>query len=84
MRTRAKKTKDGYVLNGSKMWITNSPIADIAIVWAKAVTAGTHPLHCAVGGGAVLVVVALLSNAIFDRPLSVDRVARDCERVVRR
>jgi glutaryl-CoA dehydrogenase len=36
MRTRAKKTKDGYVLNGSKMWITNSPIADIAIVWAKA------------------------------------------------
>ena len=36
MRTRAKKTKDGYVLNGAKMWITNSPIADIAIVWAKA------------------------------------------------
>ena len=36
MRTRAKKTKDGYVLNGSKMWITNSPIADVAIVWAKA------------------------------------------------
>jgi glutaryl-CoA dehydrogenase len=36
MRTRARKTKDGYVLTGSKMWITNSPIADIAIVWAKA------------------------------------------------
>jgi glutaryl-CoA dehydrogenase len=36
MRTRAKKTKDGNVLNGSKMWITNSPIADFAIVWAKA------------------------------------------------
>src|SRR5688572_19464689 len=35
LRTRARKTKDGYVLNGSKMWITNSPIADIAIVWAK-------------------------------------------------
>ena len=42
-----------------------------AIVWAKAVTAGTHPLRRAVGGGAVLVVVALLSDAIFDRPLSV-------------
>ena len=35
MATRAKRTADGYVLNGSKMWITNSPIADIAIVWAK-------------------------------------------------
>jgi glutaryl-CoA dehydrogenase len=35
MKTRAKKVQGGYVLNGSKMWITNSPIADIAIVWAK-------------------------------------------------
>ena len=35
MRTRAKKVDGGYVLSGSKMWITNSPIADIAVVWAK-------------------------------------------------
>ncbi len=35
MKTTAKKSGKGYVLNGSKMWITNSPIADIAIVWAK-------------------------------------------------
>jgi len=35
MLTRAKKTKGGYVLNGSKMWITNGTIADIAVVWAK-------------------------------------------------
>jgi len=35
MITTAKKVKDGYILNGSKMWITNSPIADIFIVWAK-------------------------------------------------
>ncbi|MAD76606.1 MAG: acyl-CoA dehydrogenase [Rheinheimera sp.] len=35
MRTVAKKTADGYVLNGSKMWITNSPIADVFVVWAK-------------------------------------------------
>ncbi len=35
MTTRAKKISGGYVLNGAKMWITNSPIADIAIVWAK-------------------------------------------------
>jgi len=35
MRTRAEKVADGYKLNGAKMWITNSPIADIAVVWAK-------------------------------------------------
>ena len=35
MKTRAKKVDGGYILNGSKMWITNSPIADLAIVWAK-------------------------------------------------
>jgi glutaryl-CoA dehydrogenase len=35
MRTRAEKTADGYRLTGAKMWITNSPIADVFIVWAK-------------------------------------------------
>ena len=35
MRTRAEKVAGGYKLNGSKMWITNSPIADLAVVWAK-------------------------------------------------
>ena len=35
METTAKITKGGYVLNGSKNWITNSPIADVLIVWAK-------------------------------------------------
>jgi glutaryl-CoA dehydrogenase len=35
MLTNAKKADGGYVLNGAKMWITNSPVADIAIVWAK-------------------------------------------------
>jgi len=35
MRTRAKKVDGGYVLSGSKMWITNSPIADVFVVWAK-------------------------------------------------
>lgn len=35
MITNAKKVQDGYVLNGAKMWITNSPVADVAIVWAK-------------------------------------------------
>ena len=35
MRTNAKKVDGGWVLNGAKMWITNAPIADIAIVWAR-------------------------------------------------
>jgi glutaryl-CoA dehydrogenase len=35
MKTQAKKAPGGFVLNGSKTWITNSPNADIAIVWAK-------------------------------------------------
>lgn len=35
MITRAKKVEGGYSLSGSKMWITNSPIADVFVVWAK-------------------------------------------------
>ncbi|MGZ5855336.1 MAG: acyl-CoA dehydrogenase, partial [Xanthobacteraceae bacterium] len=35
MVTRAEKVAGGYKLNGAKMWITNAPIADIAVVWAK-------------------------------------------------
>ncbi len=35
MKTTAKKTDGGYVLNGAKTWISNSPIADVFIVWAK-------------------------------------------------
>lgn len=36
MTTTAIKTEGGWILNGAKMWITNSPIADVAVVWAKA------------------------------------------------
>lgn len=35
MKTRARKAEGGYALTGNKMWITNSPIADVFIVWAK-------------------------------------------------
>jgi glutaryl-CoA dehydrogenase len=35
MKSRAKKADGGFVLSGAKMWITNSPIADVFIVWAK-------------------------------------------------
>lgn len=35
MRSRAERTKDGWLLNGGKMWITNGTLADVAVVWAK-------------------------------------------------
>lgn len=35
MKTRAEKTANGYRLSGSKMWISNAPIADVFVVWAK-------------------------------------------------
>jgi len=35
MKTRAVKKGDAYVLNGTKLWITNGSIADLAVVWAK-------------------------------------------------
>ena len=35
MRTRARKVDGGYLLDGAKMWITNAPVAHLAIVWAK-------------------------------------------------
>jgi glutaryl-CoA dehydrogenase len=35
MKTVARKTADGYALSGSKMWISNAPIADVFVVWAK-------------------------------------------------
>ena len=35
MTTTAKRTANGYVLNGAKMWISNAPIADVFVVWAK-------------------------------------------------
>jgi glutaryl-CoA dehydrogenase len=35
MVTRAKKTGDGYVVSGTKMWISNAPVADVFLIWAK-------------------------------------------------
>jgi len=35
MKTTARKSADGYVLDGAKMWISNAPIADVFVVWAK-------------------------------------------------
>ncbi|MEU4647464.1 acyl-CoA dehydrogenase family protein [Nocardia fluminea] len=41
MRTRARRDGDDWVLNGSKMWITNGSVADVAVVWAYAEEPGT-------------------------------------------
>jgi len=35
MKTRAEKTADGYRISGAKMWISNAPVADVFVVWAK-------------------------------------------------
>lgn len=35
MRSRARRTRDGWVLSGTKTWITNAPVADVFVVWAK-------------------------------------------------
>ena len=42
MESRATKTDGGWILHGTKMWITNSPIADVFIVWAKAYGEGEN------------------------------------------
>jgi glutaryl-CoA dehydrogenase len=43
MQTRARRDGGDWVLNGRKMWITNGPVADVAIVWAQAVATGDEP-----------------------------------------
>ncbi|MXV61768.1 acyl-CoA dehydrogenase [Natronorubrum sp. JWXQ-INN-674] len=45
METHAERDDEGYVLNGSKTWITNSPIADVAIVWARDRSAEDDPVR---------------------------------------
>lgn len=45
MTTRARKDGSEYVLNGTKMWITNSPIADLAVVWAKLDDGGAESIR---------------------------------------
>jgi glutaryl-CoA dehydrogenase len=42
MRTKVEKTADGYRLTGSKMWISNAPIADVFVVWAKSEAHGNE------------------------------------------
>lgn len=42
MKLRADKKEDRYVLNGSKMWITNGPTADVCVVYAKTDTTAGH------------------------------------------
>jgi glutaryl-CoA dehydrogenase len=45
METSAERADEGYVLNGAKTWITNSPIADVAVVWARDSSASDAPVR---------------------------------------
>ncbi|MFC5368166.1 acyl-CoA dehydrogenase family protein [Salinirubrum litoreum] len=45
METTAERDGDGWVLNGSKTWITNAPIADVAVVWAKDASSEGRPVR---------------------------------------
>jgi glutaryl-CoA dehydrogenase len=45
MKTRARQDGTDYILNGSKMWITNAPFADVAVVWAKVDDAGAESIQ---------------------------------------
>jgi glutaryl-CoA dehydrogenase len=45
METQAERSEAGYVLSGSKTWITNSPIADVAVVWARDTSAEDNPVR---------------------------------------
>jgi len=45
MTTRARKDGDGYVLNGTKMWITNAPFCDLCVVWAKVEDGGSESVR---------------------------------------
>jgi len=45
MQTRAKKDGGGWVLNGTKMWITSAPIAHLAVVWAKVEDGGSESIR---------------------------------------
>ena len=45
MRTKARRVDGGYVLDGAKMWITNAPVADVAVVWAKVDDGGPRSIR---------------------------------------
>lgn len=45
MESYAVRDGDGYILNGSKTWITNSPIADVCVIWARDRSAEEHPVR---------------------------------------
>lgn len=45
MQTRARKDGDHYIISGTKMWITNSPFADVAVVWAKVDDGGADTIR---------------------------------------
>ena len=75
MRSRAEKTDGGYVVTGSKTWITNSPIADVAVVWAKLdgeirgflVEKGMEGLSCPKISGKMSLRASVTGEIVMDR-----------------
>jgi glutaryl-CoA dehydrogenase len=75
MRTRAKRSGDKWVLNGSKMWITNGSLADVAVVWARTedgkvngflVEKGTPGFSAPVMHGKLSLRASVTSELVFD------------------
>ena len=81
MNTRAKSVDGGYLVSGSKMWISNSPIADVFIVWAKTTAKprfATSTNELAKGGGDANV-FRLLAQKIKDLELNQSLLSRYVE-----
>src|SRR6267154_664690 len=64
MKTRAEKVSDGYKLTGSKMWISNAPIADVFVVWAKS-AAHDNQIRASITGEIVMDGVVVPESALL-------------------
>src|SRR5260370_80750 len=79
MKSRARKVDGGYALKGSKMWISNSPIADVFVVWAKTDDGNVRGfiLEKRMKGLPAPEAVSMLKRSACGKALDIARVARD-------
>ena len=91
MKTRAEKIDGGYRLNGSKTWISNSPIADVFVVWAKSqahdgairgfvLDKGTTGLSAPKIGGKLSLRASITGEIVLDNVRFPRRAAAQCQR----